>query len=221
MEHKRRPDETALAFYSRVSASISHELKNSLAVINESAGFLEDIVLMAQKGRPLDPNRLGSLAGTILRQVQRSDTIVKNMNRLAHSLDEKRSSIELLGLLELMVRVSERPAVNKGVKLSTDFPEKPILITTCPFYLETLVWMLLDFAMTNCDRDKTVGLSASLAGAGAQIELTGLENITMDAVDNFSSGRLGPLLAVLNAGLTVIDGGRRLVATLPETVPET
>ena len=65
MENKELPDETALTFYSRVSASISHELKNSLAVINESAGFLEDIVLMTQKGRPLDPNQLGALAGTI------------------------------------------------------------------------------------------------------------------------------------------------------------
>ena len=43
--------EAGLRFYSKVSASISHEIKNSLAVINESAGYLEDVTLMAKKGK--------------------------------------------------------------------------------------------------------------------------------------------------------------------------
>ena len=221
MENRKLPDESALTFYSRVSASISHELKNSLAVINESAGFLEDIMLMAQKGRPLDPKQIGTLAGTILRQVQRSNTIIKNMNRLAHSLDEKRASIELTELLGLMVRLAERSAVNKGVNLLTDFPESAILLTTCPFYLETLAWMLLDFAINNCGGDKTIRLSAALSGSGAQIGLTGFEKISMDAVDDFFSGRLAPLLTILNGDLTVDENDRRLAVMLPETVSQT
>ena len=142
------------------------------------------------------------------------------MNRLAHSLDEKRSAVELTGLLELMVRVSERSAVNKGVKLLTDFPESTILITTCPFYLETLVWMLLDFAMNNCGDDKTIRLNAALAGSGARIGFTGFDKISRDAVDNFFTGRLAPLLAALNAELTILENDGQLVVGLPGTGPE-
>ncbi len=220
METKKLPDETALAFYSKVSASISHELKNSLAVINESAGFLEDIILMAQKGRPLDPNQIGALAGTVLKQVQRSNTIIKNMNRLAHSLDEKRSSIELIDLLELMTCLVERTAVNKGVKISTTFPETRINLTTCPFYLQTLVWLVLEYSMAACGVDKTIGLGVTQTNAGARIYFSGLKSVTSGSIDDFFSGRLESLLAVLKADLTISESDGRLEFLLPASVPE-
>jgi len=56
--------EAGLQFYSKVSASISHEIKNSLAVLNESAGYLEDVSLMAKKGMDINMERLEALAGT-------------------------------------------------------------------------------------------------------------------------------------------------------------
>ena len=71
-----------------MSASISHEIKNALAIINESAGLLEDFSLLAEKGRPIDPERLKLLAQSVLKQVQRADGLVKKMNRFAHSADD-------------------------------------------------------------------------------------------------------------------------------------
>ena len=53
--------ETGLQFFSQISASISHELKNVLGIINENAGLLEDLTLMAERGVPLDPVRLKAM----------------------------------------------------------------------------------------------------------------------------------------------------------------
>ncbi len=47
--------ECGLQCFGSISASISHELKNALAIINENAGLLEDLSFMAEKGLPLDP----------------------------------------------------------------------------------------------------------------------------------------------------------------------
>ena len=58
-----------LEFSGKVTASISHEIKNRLSVINEQAGLLEDHVGMGQQGRALDLERLGRLAATVQRQV--------------------------------------------------------------------------------------------------------------------------------------------------------
>ena len=65
-----------LEFFGKVSASISHDIKNVLAVINENAGLLEDFCLMAEKGKPLDPSRLKRLALDVKEQVRRGDGIV-------------------------------------------------------------------------------------------------------------------------------------------------
>jgi len=215
MEHTQLPEDTGLTFYSRVSASISHELKNALAVINESAGFLEDVTLMVQKGVPLDPNRLGTLAGAILKQVQRSNTIIKNMNRLAHSLDEKQAVVDLSSLVELMLHVSERTAVTRGVKITGAFSEAPISITTHPFYLETLIWLLLELSMNLCGEKKAVSVGVAAADAGARIEFSGLAALTGPAADQFFAGRSAPLLDALGAGLALMEGEGRLVVSLP------
>ncbi|MFZ5564834.1 MAG: histidine kinase dimerization/phospho-acceptor domain-containing protein [Thermodesulfobacteriota bacterium] len=219
MEHKSLPQDTGLAFYSRVSASISHELKNALAVINESAGFLEDVTLMARKGIPLDPNRLETLAGTVLRQVQRANTIVKNMNRLAHSLDEKQATVDLGALVELMLNVSERMAVTRGVKVTGAMPECPVSIVTHPFFLETLLWLLLEFSMAACGDPRSVNLRVAGTGSGARIELSGLSAMTRAGLTDFFAGRSAALLESLGAGLEVAEGEGRLVVSLPANLP--
>ena len=58
-----------ILFFGKVSASVSHEIKNVLAIINESAGLLEDFSLMAEQGIALDPVRLRTLSENIRKQV--------------------------------------------------------------------------------------------------------------------------------------------------------
>ena len=48
-----------------------------------------------EKGRPLSPERLVSLAGNIRRQVQRADDIIRRLNRFAHSAHEPAASTDL------------------------------------------------------------------------------------------------------------------------------
>ena len=62
---ERRSAEIGLAYVGAMSASISHELKNVLAVIHENAGLLEDLSLRADQGVPLEPERLKTICGRI------------------------------------------------------------------------------------------------------------------------------------------------------------
>lgn len=54
---------SGIQFFGKMSASISHEIKNVLAVINENAGLLEDICFMADRGKPIDTPRLKKNSG--------------------------------------------------------------------------------------------------------------------------------------------------------------
>ena len=135
--------ECGLHCFGSISASISHELKNALAIINENAGLLEDLSFMAEKGLPLDPARLKSLAASIGKQIQRADGIIRNMNRFAHSADEAVKCIDLGDTLALTVALSSRLAAMKSVTLNFIPPPQPIFATTRLFYLENLVWLCL------------------------------------------------------------------------------
>jgi len=210
--------ESGLAFISKISASISHEIKNSLAVINESAGFLEDISLMAMKGRELDINKLNALAGTMLKQVKRANGIVNNMNRLAHSLDDDRLSIDVNSFLELMLNLSERTAVTKGVKLTPHFSDLPALVTTNPFFLENMIWLIINFAMSVCGSKKSIAMEISKAQPGATISFSGLENLTEDAFNNFLKESGDLVLSAMNATLSAFKEDGRVILSLPEDI---
>ncbi len=74
-------------------------MKNSLAILPENTGLLEDLALMTEKGQPLATARLTTLAGRIKKQIKRADGIVMKMNRFAHSIDEAYMRVDLIGVL--------------------------------------------------------------------------------------------------------------------------
>ncbi|MBW1708415.1 MAG: histidine kinase [Deltaproteobacteria bacterium] len=201
-------------FFGEMSASISHEIKNALATINETAGLLEDLTLLLEKGKPLEPERFKILAGRIMKQVQRADTIVKNMNRFAHSTDEPVKDVELGETLELMLTLSERFASMRGVKLEPKSPLGPIAITTIPFFLNHLLWLCVDFAMNAAGQGKTVGLLTEETENGPQIRFTRLEGLVGVRTDEFPTQREKTLLDALKAELKVNTEAGELILVL-------
>ncbi len=210
--------ETGLRFFGKMSASISHEIKNVLAIINENAGLLEDLTLMADKGVALDPERLKTMAGMLSKQVQRADGIMKNMNRLAHSIDESVMSVDLGEILGLVLSLSGRFASRRGVTLSLKPSAVPVTITTNPFFMENLIWRCLDFAMDAAGKGKTVGLISEELENGARIRFTGLQGIAESMSNRFPGEREKALLSLLKAEIDADTEAGELVVVLPGNI---
>jgi len=195
--------EGGLRFFGKMTASISHEMKNALAIINESAGLLDDLTLLAEKGVPLDPARLKSQAAKIMRQIQRADGIVKLMNRFAHSVDETTRSVDVYDTAEFAVALSTRFASMKGVKLECRRPPRPVMIYTNPFFLENVIWLCLDFAMDKAGKGATVVLAVDEEESRARVRWTGFE-MTEGLKGTPLSGEQGKaLMEILGADIRV------------------
>jgi len=208
--------EIGLQFFGKMSSSNFHEIKNVLAIINETAGLLEDFSLMAEKGIPADPERLKSLALKIMKQVQRADGIVKTINRFSHSVDRATDKVNIADFLTFMVGLSERFATMRGVKLRPQPPDTSLLITTAPFLLENLVWLCLDFAMDAAGSGKTVGLTAEKAeNNGVQIHFTNLDGLTESMINTFPTEREKALTDALKAEIINDIGAKEIILRLP------
>ncbi len=195
--------DTALKFFGNMTASISHEVKNVLAIINENAGLLGDLCVMAEKGHPIDPARIKTASQKIIKQVQRGDTIIKNLNKFAHSIDEPDCDVNINEILFLILGLSERTAVMRGVKLEIDEKAEPVVVTTNPFLLETLVWFFLDYAMCAAGKEKTVCFNAEKKQDKAVIVFSKLKGLPGLQPDNFPGEREKALLATLSAEATI------------------
>ena len=210
--------EAGLKFFGKMTASISHEIKNALAIINENAGLLEDIALMADRGREIEPERLKTVSRAVIKQIRRADIIIKNMNRFAHSADETTTTVDLRDSLLLVVALSERLASMRSVTLAPKLPETPLNIRTVPFLLMNLIWLCLDFAINAAGDDKIVELAILKTENGAQIQFRRLTGLTEAPLDAFPAERERNLINVLRAELAVDGKNNELVINLATDV---
>jgi len=210
--------ETALRFFGKMSASISHEIKNTLAVMNENAGLLEDFTLMAEKGIPLDPERVKVLAEKIMQQIQRADGIIKNMNRFAHSVDETVKSVDLGDISAFVATLYARTASGKGVTLKAKPPAVRITITTLPFLLENLMGLCIDFALNAAGIGKTLDIITEEAENGACIRFSPLGNLSAEKTGIFPSEREKSLMNELKADIVIDADTGALVLNLPKKI---
>lgn len=211
--------QSGLQFFGKISASISHDVKNALAVINESAGLLEDISIMAKKGMPLDPERVMSQARMIMKQIQKADGIAKNLNRFAHSVDAVNADVDLGGILEFMCSLCGRFASLGGVRLALQAPRMPIGIRTNTFYLENLIWLCLDFAIAMAGSGKTVTIGLEGLERGSRVTLSGLDKLPHVHEVGFPDETVKALLEALKVACELHSFEGKLALSFPSVLP--
>ncbi len=203
--------ENGIQFFGKITASMTHEIKNVLTIINENAGLLEDFALMADRGTAIEPQRLKTMAQAIMKQVRRADTIMKNMNHLAHSVDDTFATVDLNDLLELLVALSQRFASTRGVAVQLKRIEDPLELRTAPFFLLNLLWSCLDFAMQAAGADKTVELVLRKTETGVQVSFKGLGALTEASMKPFPAEPETGLSELLGAELEIDPENQEIV----------
>jgi signal transduction histidine kinase len=164
----------SLAFFGRVNASISHELKNIMAIISETAGLLSDLSEMASTGSPVDPDMLKSSTDSIIEEIQRGFTTIRQMNRFAHSVDTPIVSVDLMELLDLVCHLSAYLAYSGEVRLAP-WSGNPPLAQTCPFKLQALVYKIMTQHFKNAGPGVELDIAVrSLSDTGWGIAFAGL-----------------------------------------------
>jgi len=204
-----------LRYFGKVTASISHELKNVLAILNEHAGLLQDFVAMAEQGQPLDVERIRRLSATMIGQIGRGDMIVKRMNRFAHSVDQELANVDLVALVTMVVELFARTASTRGVTVEVEHASDTLNLTTQPFVLETLLGSLLDGLTSAVPGIATVCIELHWQADAVQIRMPGLAVHAEVLAGLLASEQLSSLLAALQARAGFDRESGELYITLP------
>lgn len=212
----KTPEYEGLRFFGKMNASISHELRNGLAVINENAGLIKDLLLMSEKGHPLDIERVSGRVDKVLEQVRRTDSIIDNMNRFAHSVDDDFLKVDAAEYLEFVVRLSERFANMKGISLELEFPEEKVELVTFPFFLENILFLCVDRAMENPAEEKTIVMSVGKGGDRVQFRFSGLSEQEKTGGNYFSES--AEILGRLDARITDVNESGTFILDMPESL---
>ncbi|HSL17688.1 MAG TPA: hypothetical protein VLB51_07250 [Methylomirabilota bacterium] len=201
-----------LRFFGAMSASVSHEIRNKLAVINEKAGLVEDIAAAMRSGRAPDPDRLETQARKIVDQVQQANRIVRALNRLAHSTDESDATVDVADLAALVVELYGRKAAMAQAVVRSEGPDGGVPVHTNPYLLANAIGLCLGAAVARVDDSRALTVVTENAANGAAVRFGRLAGggVGRSELEGECPG-LGTLLETLDAGLAMDAEGGELV----------
>jgi two-component system, NtrC family, sensor kinase len=110
-----------LASIGRLSAGVAHEINNPLAIINEKAGLIKDILSYSEI--PVQNPRVIELIDSVLSSVERCGTITKRLLSFARHMDSTFETINLPNVIHDVLGFLHKEAEYRNIVITTDFAD--------------------------------------------------------------------------------------------------
>ena len=144
-------EDKEVAFFGKITAGITHELKNVLAIIRESSGLMGDIISISPEAIVKYQEKIQNSMVRIKDQIERGIGLTDRLNKFAHSTDETLSKIDLQEAIEQLVTLAQRFARLKHVVLTTVPPDHegpPVTLVTRHVQLQMALFASLECCFT-------------------------------------------------------------------------
>jgi signal transduction histidine kinase len=204
-----------VAFFGRITAGITHEIKNVLAIIQESSGLMEDVLDVTEDNTFPHKDKFIKSLDRIRRQIQRGTDITTRLNWFAHSPDLSPASLDLNETAEKMVLLASRFARLKNVVLESSPSDPPIVIMSDPVSLEMALFESIEILLKAIDTGGKITLSPRKIQNRCVLGI-GYEN-TVPAKEDFPSQISSTeRWASLQETMTYLGGAAKTFGPAPE-----
>jgi len=200
----------------RMTAGVTHEIKNILAIIKESSGLLQDIVRFGKGDAVLKPEQIEKVASRIQAQVARGNEQLTSLNWLAHSVSDRGSSVEINEISSQIVNLMQRFARLKRVELEFQETDRDVTVHTDVARLLVVLVACIEYYLNRVPprgrvlvrpgrrgEEATLGIVAgSMDGSGTVTEIEAGGGALPSELAN-----LEPLLGSLGGRFVLADSG--------------
>jgi signal transduction histidine kinase len=223
MNHLKRKE---VAFFGKITAGITHEINNVLAIIQESSGLMEDVLDITENSTFPHKDKFIKSLNRIRGQIQRGIDITSRLNQFAHSPDHCPASLDLNEITEQMVLLASRFARLKTVVLESSPSDPPLIIKSDPVSLEMALF-------------ESIEILLNVIGSGGKITLSprkiqnecvlgiGYENTVLpeeDFLAKISSterwASLQEIMTYLGGTVKAFDSTPEILLYLPESIDD-
>jgi len=216
--------ESEVFFIGKITASITHEIKNVFASIKELSGLMEDLVSISETETFPLKEKFQRLVPKIQDQVQRGNDIVKSFNTFAHLSDESVATIDLEYTVDHLISISKRFARQKNIELAISENENKLSVETNPLQLLMALFYTLELLIKNLKDSSKILISSEKISDVYKIYITGngeIENKDIFIAELNSSERCESLLSMLqniDGTIEFVDSENSFEFTLPKNI---
>ena len=204
-----------LVFFGKINADISHELKNILAIISETAGLLNDLTALVEKGKKIDIDMFRTCSQDIEEEIQRGFATVRQMNTFSHSVDTSVKRLNLLDVLRLMINIAGFLSYAGRIRVNPPQDAK-LMILTCPFKLQQLIYEAIVFAFKATGPGEEIQISVYPdKNGGARITFSDLGEL-YDG--KFPVDKVFAIAASIDAKVFITDDFQSFDILVPEAI---
>ncbi|MFO7931331.1 MAG: hypothetical protein ACQETG_00795 [Thermodesulfobacteriota bacterium] len=190
--------EKTMAFFGKMTANLTHEFKNILAIIQESAGLMEDIMAISPLSKEKYQDRFNNSMATIKNQLHRGMQLAARFNKFAHAPDQTNAQMDLDETIDHFCTLTERFARLKNISLQAGKGTPPgANLTTNP----VLFYMALFYGLESC---------LAVLPANTSISIAPAEKNGRQAVEIVCSGPQAPSADEFSDGLRKSDSWNEL-----------
>ena len=162
-----------LGFFGAITASLSHEINNVLAIVNELAGLIDDFLEAEEQGQPPDPAGLKKAVEKIAQRIRGSKQIVHPLNRFAHSVDHPRSRLDAGDAAAEVCLLCQRFAKLRRIDLSCDPPEQSLFLEGSLFDLQHVLFRCIEIALGMSEQGARVTVAPRAFEDGVRFTISG------------------------------------------------
>jgi signal transduction histidine kinase len=204
-----------LVFFGKVNASISHELKNILAIISEAAGLLNDLTEMAGRGGNFELDMIQTCSKDIVEEIQRGFATIKQMNIFSHSVDDPLKRVNLSEVLDLMIHLAGFLSFASKVRFDPPEEASPIVLT-CPWRLQNLIYQALVYAFESVGPEGEIQVSLHPQKDGS-VRIT-FSNLGTKSARTFPVDQTRQIAASIGAEISMTGESHVLDILVPQYV---
>jgi two-component system NtrC family sensor kinase len=175
-----------LQVLSRALAHLAHDVQNHLAIINESAGWMKDLMKFKNKQRfgrigsffKSDKQRAGlepylNDLNTIETHVNQASIITQRLSSFAHGLEKNRSVFNTGKALEEIQDVLMKQTGDMGIRLELKLTGESLMIETDPSGFQLAVFENVEHIIKTLESGDCLILETTLKDGQFQVSLTG------------------------------------------------
>lgn len=150
------------AFMGKVTAGATHEIRNVLSIIKESAGLMGDLMDMNKESFGVNEEKFRRMIDNIGAQVDRGAIVSKELNNLAHAPDQRPRTVDIRSVLKCQSILYERFSRQKQISLKLEANGQDAHMETDPVRLHRLIGTVVDILLERVSSGGTMVLKTEI-----------------------------------------------------------